>query len=404
MKGLLISACALLLSLQSCEKYTLTRVYRAQAMYNPGKSRDTLSGNAGPQAGDTAVFVSAVIVPEDYDWRRDSLYGAVPCEICFFRNGAPQFSFRTGSIASSSPDTHHILDGHLYTEYAPADGTVICRDGVELFRYPQREMLKGLLVRGKDVYTLGRSMDAGGFCYRRNGEVLLRQDEGEPFGDFSNPTYGRNGALYEYEGEICFCFKTSSACYKVVSGTMSQERTGVSAFRIRDMRLMDQDVCYAADYSTTVLIFSGLSTYTLPSGMGWQSVGLFLRDGMPWFMADSPSMTVCGPVDRTGQDNRDIRFPGSDNFLYMGRSRFYSARCDGGTLSLTDDAGKIMYIRDSTYFFGRNSVFCAGDEVFALINPRERRQTPSVWHGGKETEYGLNGYLTGVEVQVSPPS
>ena len=72
--------------------------------------------------------------------------------------------------------------------------------------------------------------------------------------------------------------------------------------------------------------------------------------------------------------------------------------------SISDDTGQIMYVRDSTYYFGRNTIYCEGDEVYAIINPRERSQPPSVWHAGQSTVYGINGYLTGVEVDVSLPS
>lgn len=402
MKGLLISVCGLLL-LQSCEKYTLTRVYRAQVMYNKGGERGTSPGGSESPKGDTSVFVCAVAVPQDYDWRRDTLYGAVSCELQLMKDGTPVFSMPTGEIASSSPDTHHLLGGHLYTEYASMDGTVICLDGKELFRYPQREMLKGLLVHGEDVYTLGQTLDENGFYYRRNGQVLLRQ-EGEVFGDFSNPAYGRNGALYENEGKVCFCFKTSSACYIVSDGTMYNVRTSVSAFRIKDMRLHGTSTYYVADYSTTVMIFSPSRTRTLPSETAWQSVSLFPRNGTMWFMADSPSMTVCSDVAIAESDNYGARFVGNDNYLFVGESRFYSAACDGGTLNIRDDTGEILYIRDSTYYFGGSCVFCEGDEIYALVNPRERERPPGVWHRGKETEYNINGYLTAVEVLVSPPS
>ena len=403
MKGLLISLCGLLL-LQSCEKYTLTRVYRAQVMYNEGGGRGNAPDSTETPKWDTSVFVTAVSVPKDYDWRRDTLYGAVPCELQLMKDGTLMFSMPTGEIASSSPDTHHLLGGHLYTEYASVDGTVICLDGKELFRYPQREMLKGLLVHGEDIYSLGQSVDGGGFYYRRNGEVLLRQEVGEVFGSFSNPAYGRNGALYENEGKVCFCFKTPSACYIVSDGTMYNVRTSVSAYRIKDMRLYGQSTYYVADYSTTVMIFSSSRTRTLPSGTSWQSVSLFPRNGTMWFMADSPAMTICSEVATAENDNYGVRFSGNDNYLFEGSSRFYSAACDGGTLNIRDDTGEILYIRDSTYFFGGNSIFCEGDEVYALVNPRERERPPGVWHRGKEMEYSINGYLTAVEVLVSPPS
>lgn len=403
MKGLLILVFGLLF-LQSCEKYTLTGLYRSQVLYNAGKERGAASGNTEAQITDTSVYVAAVIVPKEYDWRRDSLYGAVPCELQLLKNGIPQFSMHTGALASSSADTHHLLDGHLYTEYANSEGTVICCDGKELFRYPQREMLKGLLVKGEDVYTLGRLLDGTGFCYRCNGEIVLRQDAGELFGDFSDLAYGRTGALYDSGSGVCFCFKSSSACYSVLNGEMSQVSTSVSSFRVKDMRLYGKSVCYVADYSTATMIFTPLRAYTLPTDVNWQSASLFSRNGELWFVADSPLKAVCRPVMQMGNELAGASFLGEDNFVYEGSSKFYSASCGGGTFTLRDNRGEILYIRDSTCFFGRQNVCCAEDEVYALLNPRERDRRPFVWHGGKKEEYDINGYLTAIEVVFSPPN
>lgn len=403
MKGLLIPLCGLLV-LQSCEKFTVNRYYRAQVLRNDARSRDTVEGSDFTlPKGDTILYVSAVTVPDDYDWRKDSLYGGASCELQLLRNGIPVASMRTGSMASSSPDTHHIMGGHLYTEYVTADGTLICRDGAELFRYSQAERLKGLLVKGEDIYSIGKDMDGDGFTFRRNGTPLLHQDNGTPFGDFSNPAYGRNGALYESGGSVCFCFKTQSACYSVVDGTMNQIKTGVSAQRIMDMRFYGDCAYYAADYTTSTMVFMPDRTIALPSGQRWLSVGLFPHDGAIWAIADSNTSTIVAPASQLDNASGGVKFVGNGNFIYEGNNRFFSIACDEGAFSIRDDVGRILYVRDSTFFFGRNSVDCMGDHVYALVNPRERGQAPSVWQDGKEKEYPVNGYLTALDVEISLP-
>ena len=46
---------------------------------------------------------------------------------------------------------------------------------------------------------------------------------------------------------------------------------------------------------------------------------------------------------------------------------------------------------------------CTGDQMYMLVNPREREETPFIWQGDKEIPCDLNGYLTGIEVEISPP-
>ena len=46
----------------------------------------------------------------------------------------------------------------------------------------------------------------------------------------------------------------------------------------------------------------------------------------------------------------------------------------------------------------------AGESIFLAVTPREEGLQPFVWHAGTRTTCALNGYITGIDVQVSPPS
>ena len=391
-----------LLLMQSCEKFSLNNIYRNEHLIDHG--RDSLAGRDHAAQADTTVFVSAVLVPENYDWRRDTAYGAVPCEVEVLKNGVRQFVARAGADEpiSISPSTHHLFGGHLYTERATESGTIICRDGEPYFSYPERELLKGLLIKNGIVHTLGKDQDGGGFNYRRNGEIVLSQSGAVIFGDFVNPAYGRSGALYENDGAVCFCFRNSSTCYTVRDGEMLAMRANVRASRVKDMRLIGSSCYYVADYTTSMLVFSPSRTYTLPTGITWQTVSVFARDGIPWIVADSPAKTICRPLEQAEED-AGMQFPGNGNFVYPGDSRVFSISCDGSIISLRDDNGELLFIRDSTFFFGPLCAQCTGDQMYMLVNPREREETPFIWQGDKETPCDLNGYLTGIEVEISPP-
>lgn len=394
-----------LLLLQSCEKFSLNYIYRNDVLWGRNHGRDSLSGRDGTSKADTAVFVSAVIVPADYDWRRDTAYGAVSCEVQVLKNGVRQFSARAGmdESISISPLSHHLFGGHLYTERTTDSGTIICRDGEPCISYPEREILKGFLIEKGIVHTLGKDLDGDGFNYRRNGEIVLSQESGTIFGDFVNPAYGRTGALYLNDGAVCFCFRNSNYCYVVRDGEKQSIRSNVRAGRVRDMRQIGSSCYYVADYTTSMLVFSPSRTYTLPTETSWQSAWIFEKDGEPWIVADAASKSICWPIEKIEDPSSGMLFPGAGIFIYPGISGIYSISCDDGILSLRDHNGSLLFIRDSSFFFGPGCAQCSGDEMFILINPRERDAQPAIWQDGKEIPLDLNGFLTGVEVEISPP-
>ena len=406
MKGLIIYACSVLL-LISCEKYTITRVYRATSLPTIGKRmRDTSTARTMPGMGDTVIYLSAVNVPESYDWRRDTSYGAVPCELVFMKNGEPQFSVTTGAkhSVSPSPETHHIMDGHLYTEYNSGTETIICRDGVPLLRYQGREILKGLALRDGCLISLGCDRDRGGVVLRRDGEVLLRQDGGTPFGDFSSLS-PRTGALYEDGGKLCFCFKTSTACYKVEDGAMTQVQTNVNASRVVDMRIFLGQVYYIGDYINSALIFTPLRSYSMPTSVRWKDLRLVICNNHPYIVAaNDKGECVCKDLRDLDRANLPADFYGDGLFIYPHSDSHYAVSYSEGNLKVQKAVGNYIYVRDSSYYFGAGCACVAGETIFIAVTPREAGQPPFVWHDGTGTPCALNGYITGIEVEVSPPS
>ena len=105
---------------------------------------------------DTSVFVSAVRYDPGYNWIKDSLHGSVDFDIVLYDDGVPLLTVPVpaGAPFSASPDTHHIIDGSLYTEFLAADGTVICRDGMEILRLGPGERLLGLIPAQDGLYSL----------------------------------------------------------------------------------------------------------------------------------------------------------------------------------------------------------------------------------------------------------
>lgn len=196
---------------------------------NPGTP---LKGKRGIDLRQREIYVSAVSFPAGYNWRKDSLGGPEGCRIVLFRASVPDTGSVTveslnfeeilslpagnGELLSTDYDMHHLIDGHLVTEYSTADETVICKDGEELIRFPGREYLRGIfeMPDGGPVYTLTQNRDGPGFRIRRDLEVILARANGVVFGGFSELSCNRRGGLnLNKDGDLEFFYLISGRTY-----------------------------------------------------------------------------------------------------------------------------------------------------------------------------------------------
>lgn len=180
------------------------------------------------------IYASAVISPDGYDWRQDSTFGAAGNRLALFRNGDEILSLDTGRehLISSDPDCHHIINGHLYTEYTTDNETVIKRDGDELFRFLGKERMKGMIPVGDCLYTLGQDSDGDGFSLRLDGSPLFVKEVGTVCGGFNDCNYDRAGALYYSFGNICFDYYYGNKKRHVRNGVEKRESDGICSSRI----------------------------------------------------------------------------------------------------------------------------------------------------------------------------
>ena len=113
-----------------------------------------------PAEPDTSLFVTALCFPPSYDWRKDSLYGRVECTIKLFRNGEEVLSVPAGqgTQVGASQDAHHVVEGHLYTEFQGAGVTVLCLDGEQVASWEGAERLCGLLEKDGVLHTVGSDL------------------------------------------------------------------------------------------------------------------------------------------------------------------------------------------------------------------------------------------------------
>ena len=231
---------------------------------------------------DTSVFVSAVRYDPGYNWIKDSLHGSVDFDIVLYDDGVPLLTVPVpaGAPFSASPDTHHIIDGSLYTEFPAAGGTVICRDGMEILRLGSGERLLGLIPAQDGLYSLTVRHGGDGFVLRRNQEVLLSRGVGTVFGSFGEPSYGTTGALYRDGGSICFAYR----------------ETGGRVFTVRDgnesVVLPDLSGLYAGEM-LDVKVGRGRTAagYSRVSGLSVEGTRVWPCPDGSFFL----TCTVCGP-------------------------------------------------------------------------------------------------------------
>ena len=154
---------------------------------------------ASPGGFHKVCYVTALDYQKGYDWRADQARENVRCSLVVFADGVPVMKLPVGSAyeTSSDPDMHRIIDGHLYTDYSTDEETVIKKDGALMFRYQGRESLCGMKIIGEDLYTLGQSRDGKGFAFRRNGEILLKKDNGTVMGSLNSEGDSLFFAFYE---------------------------------------------------------------------------------------------------------------------------------------------------------------------------------------------------------------
>ena len=335
---------------------------------------------------DTAIYVSAVRADSGCDYlRQDPGPGS---EIVLFKNFKQVLSVPFGDGAGPDPDTHHLIDGHLWTERSTLTQTVICRDSVEKCRFDGREYLLGLLPVGDDVYTLSHGRDDDSFTYRKNSQVLYRKEAGSVFGNMQDPSYGNTGALYlSQTGRPCFCYSGSGAYYAVEDGLEIKHPDLMTDAVFQDVKFrkgcftkaLDEQMGYKWQ-NARVWIFPGQEMIsgdvwsaqhgcwrTMVYRYAWFSESMYAMTGATVYLDEE--VTHCVAADRSGVINVDER------------------DLDGAYMGFTPNCATIH------------------DGLPALaLTPRDTTLRPFVTVGGERTELDIYGYLTGIEVVINPPS
>lgn len=360
------------------------------------------------QESDTVLLFTAVRVPEDYDWHRDTAAGASSCELLLYKDMELSAVYNTGPqfFISTDPDSHHLTGGHLYTEYVTDSETVIKCDGEELFRYAGREILVGLLPFGTRTYTVGRRRSGDVYTFRQNGEPVLEMEDCRIFGDFNNSSYGRTGALYRDCDHFCFCYQDLSGnCWKVIDGQKYKISLPSSAGEVIDIKIHDGKEYIM--YGTTLNSFLKAPARTYSLGIvGWSCGGILFSEGDAYVVGNRYSrVTLPGVYDvATGAayvkaSDSGIFFSAPALFIYGQQSEAWAVIPEGDGLTV-EDASDILYEIPSAYIFTRDCAQATDAGFIIGVTPREKGAKPFLLFEDEEYIVNINGYITSVAMEI----
>lgn len=340
--------------------------------------KDSTGAHAAPQK-DTLVYLSAVRFPVDYDWKKDSAYGAVEAELVLMRNCHEVLSIPVGAHVSAAADRHHIVDGHLVTEFQSSSMTYIGIDGQDIVTMEGRHKLMGLLQCGDVTYTLTRPMKGEGFCLMADGQKVLSSSGGQIYGSMTEPSYRPNGALYLDKGKVCFCFSSGGSVFKVIDG--KDNLTHLSAATTQDMRIIDG---------------AAVSASAIRNGQTWQN-------GRVWPITSGYAISgiVSGTptVFRSKGSIREMECT-PDSYIYLDEDHeFALEHSRDGTIKVAE-TGSAHTPEGKWYFFSPRCA-CMGPSGPALaLTPMGEDGEPVAVYEGKSTPVSLNGFLTGIEITI----
>ena len=344
---------------------------------------------------DTAVFITAVRFPEEYDWCLDTACGNASSEILLYRNGnvVRTIAAGRGTDISSDPDFIHTVGERVFTEYPGRSENVLSVDGEEFLRVPSDERLKGVLNRDGHFYTLTQGCLGRGIVLRKDDTVLLRDDSGVLFGDFNDPSYPESGALYENGAHYYFCYKdaATSCCHLVKDGvpTMS-EKSGSDDILDMKMSGKEPDLARAKGF-----------------GRYWQSARLFYTsDGtcIAGQCSDSEGGDSVHSCVASLSDGTTDEICSGEAVLYCGTGISWGVMLDyGGKIKIVTSRGGQTTMPETYHFFSGRCAAPAGDKLLLALTPRDRSIPPKVMMGKDVYELeGLgNGFITGVSFKVT---
>ena len=367
--------------------------------HSPRTLSHTRDSSNAAAAGEI-YYYTTVSFPPDYDWRRDTSYGAVQASINLYRNDSLMLQIPTGAIACPDADMHHFIQEHLYTQFRTGGRTILARDGETILELDHEAFLAGILPLEGKLYTLWSRHGGEGFSLLVGDIELFSRSKGQPLGSPGLGSYAPCGALYPDQGSPCFCYRDGNDWYVVREAQEASIRKPY--WTVFDIRSIDGQMCifYRGDtsissnlqYKETVTKYSVSQYKYLNSGYIYSGDGEPFCAGTAYEGWDTENPhTIVGFL--SGQT---LVLPGSgisrmsSNPLAL---LFYSP--DGTTGYYFQETG-IKYLEGKYYHLSPHAGIRMDGHLYIALNPMEHGRKPCIWKDGEIQELDLNGYISGI--------
>jgi len=344
---------------------------------------------------DTIIYLSALSFPEDYDWARDSGVGNVKADILLFRNCEKVLSVPVGGLVSPDADRHHVVSGHLITQFNKTGRLELGMDGGRLFSYAGEGELRGLLFWGTTIYSLV-ALSNGGFTLRKDNEVLISRNSGYIFGSLNDQSYPETGALYMDGSSLVFCYAEledgSWRHFSYADGRAEEEPGPEDGSRAFDMKRHDGKSCIVKE------IMNGYRWS--PNSRIWNG-----RNGLPVICGDVQSLSGgewCSMfMDTYDYGMTTIGPPEGELYVSADGIGFCHIYDREGSTRLYRNGMQVLQPEGLYSYISPLCTALAGSTPVLVLSPREGSASPYVLIGNKCSVLDFCGFFTSVRTTIN---
>lgn len=365
--------------------------------------------NNHSQKADSSIYSLGIEYPAYYDWHKDSLYGNIHCKIVLFANQERLIEVDAGPGCLARPyiDMNRIAEGNLYSDVSMNGQTIFSMNGCEIFRYDEEEMVLGFLIQDGDIYTLGQSRKGTGFSFRKNGELIHSEPQGQILGNM-NKIHGRSGAI-RTEGESFYYFysiknETGQQWYMAKDRQIEELNIPSDIVRIHDMAYMNGELHIVANTSSNrnrAIYINGDKRYNLGKDVAGELVKTILNCELFWYnnsfyileehlLMPGNRRETCLWLDNGTLADSDFNISG---YWMDEMTKCHIAMNSDGSIDYIQSNADRYDLGDNCRIYGLQSVNLINGELFIVANPSRRELSPFLWKNGKRIALPINGFL-----------
>lgn len=350
-----------------------------------------------------SIYISAIEQSQD------------TCNIILFKDNKRILTLKAGSDEEigTGTDQHHIVGGHLFTEYIDREGTVIKKDGKPYYCCPEIESTKGILSSGSDVYILGQNTSGDGFSLWKNRERMFHSEVGRVWGDLLESASHPSGALYSDKGSICFCYYISSLdtesqtelrqWFIVKDGIQTLITLPNNITEVHDIKVIDGQICIVATKGNDtypVLLING-ETFVLQNSSvnSLKDFKLTMYENKVAFHGT----ILSGSRYKTGiwtKDGLMTSYDGRNDIILEHKGyNAYINFSEEGAISIFSPWGKSCSMEGPFHYITCRNVAIDEIRIHLIANPLDEDMKPFVWNDGEISEVRGNLFLTSISIE-----